>query len=65
MGCRRKDHNQRMALRIYANQTACPLCSLCLHPNFAPTYRRGKGLLRDCEIFANLRLKLIVDRVKC
>ena len=24
MGCRRKDHNQRMALRIYANQTTRP-----------------------------------------
>ena len=35
MGCRRKDHNQRMALRIYANQTTRPCLPACL-PGLMP-----------------------------
>ena len=38
-------------------KTACSLWSLHWRPNFTSTYC-GRGLLRDCEIFANLRLQL-------
>ena len=53
--CRRKYHNPRAALRIYANQTSCPLWSLRRSPKFMSNYC---GLPCDCKIFAKVRFKL-------
>ena len=38
LGPRRNYHKGRAAIRYYANQPACRLWLLCLHPNFISTY---------------------------
>ena len=62
LGCRRKDHNWPASLRIYANQTSCPLWPLHQLPNFMFIKCGLPSVLAyclgDCEIFANLCLKL-------
>ena len=81
LGCWCNYRKGRTATRHYANQPAQPLWPLYIawHPNFMSTYRGLMhvlhsilnvkallgGLLRDCEIFANLRIAFLSSSNDC
>ena len=75
LGPQRNYHKGRAAIRHCANQTACPLWPLHRLPIFTHTFHGftpiqpsvfqpgegpSRGSLRDCEIFAKLRLNFFV-----
>ena len=61
LGPRRNYHKGRAAIRHNANQPARPLWLKCESATrrFQPGPGPSRGLLRDCRIFANLRLTFV------